>query len=148
MEEASADPGFVLFSLRTTNGCGLFESAFRAPPVAEDESTAAPCTGRDEGRIPIHRDQLRVRAYENESYIVITNWAGPVFKGHSMIINPKGEALRLGGHHEEILAAELDMDDLKQLRAGGIYGRRHRQPRAYGPLLKADGVAESRKTAG
>jgi predicted amidohydrolase len=85
--------------------------------------------------IPIHRDQLRVRAYENEVYIAMTNWAGPIFKGHSMIIGPDGEVMKMGGPDEEILTATFDMNALREHRAGGIYGRHHRQPQAYGPLL-------------
>lgn len=85
--------------------------------------------------IPIHRDQLRVRAYENEVYVAMTNWAGPVFKGHSMIIAPDGEVMALGTMEEQILAADLDLEALKRHRADGIYGKHHRQPAAYGPLL-------------
>jgi predicted amidohydrolase len=85
--------------------------------------------------IPIHRDQLRVRAYENEVYLAMANWAGPEFKGHSMIVDPCGEIMRIGGREEEILSATLDMRALAEHRANGIYGRHHRQPSAYGPLL-------------
>jgi predicted amidohydrolase len=85
--------------------------------------------------MPIHRDQLRIRAYENEVFIAMTNWAGPVFKGHSMIINPGGEVMRMGGQEEEILTASFDLEALKKHRARSIYGRHHRRPEAYGPLL-------------
>jgi predicted amidohydrolase len=88
--------------------------------------------------LPIHRDQLRVRAYENECFIVMANWAGPERKGHSMIVDYHGEALALGGREEEILIADLDLAGLRKHREGGIYGRHHRQPGAYGPLLAAD----------
>lgn len=94
--------------------------------------------------IPIHRDQLRVRAYENEVYIAMANWAGPVFKGHSMIIDPKGVVLQMGGRDEEILVATFDLDALRALWAAGIYGRHHRQPHAYGPLVQPLRQAESR----
>jgi predicted amidohydrolase len=86
--------------------------------------------------IPIHREQLRVRAYENEVYLAMANWAGPEFKGHSMIIEPSGHVVRLGSRDEEILTAEFDMDALKKHRANGIYGRHHRRPTTYGPLLE------------
>lgn len=85
--------------------------------------------------IPIHRDQLRVRAYENEVYVAMTNWAGPVFKGHSMIVAPDGEVMAMGTMEEQILAVDLDLEALKRHRADGIYGKHHRQPAAYGPLL-------------
>jgi predicted amidohydrolase len=85
--------------------------------------------------LPIHRDQLRVRAYENEVYLAMTNWAGPALKGHSMIIDAAGEVMRMGGQEEQILTATCDLDALRKHRARGIYGRHHRQPNAYGPLL-------------
>ncbi len=85
--------------------------------------------------IPIHRDQLRVRAYENECFIVMTNWAGAQFKGHSMIIHPQGETLKLGARDEDILFADLNLSELRTLRKNGIYGRHHRRPNVYGPLI-------------
>ncbi len=98
--------------------------------IAIPQATGCTC------EVPIHRDQLRVRAYENEAFIAMANWAGPVFKGHSMIIDPSGEVIRIGGREEEILDAVLDMDALKKRRENGIYGRHHRQPGVYGPLLQ------------
>jgi (R)-amidase len=101
-----------------------------ADVIAVPQATGCTCEK------PIHRDQLRVRAYENEVFIAMANWAGPVFKGHSMIIAPSGDALSLGGRDEEILFAVLDLDGLRRHRERGIYGRHHRRPAAYGPLLK------------
>ena len=53
-----------------------------------------------------------------------------------MIIEPSGKVMKLGGREEEILVGEFDMQALRRHRAGGIYGRHHRRPVAYGPLLK------------
>lgn len=85
---------------------------------------------------PIHREQLRVRAFENEVYVAMANWGGPEFKGHSMIIDPRGEVMKLGGKDEEILSAVLDLTALRKQRDGGLYGRHSRQPGAYKPLLE------------
>ena len=52
--------------------------------IAIPQATGCTCD------VPIHRDQLRVRAYENEVFIAMANWAGPEFKGHSMIIDADG----------------------------------------------------------
>jgi predicted amidohydrolase len=98
--------------------------------IAVPQATGCTC------QIPIHRDQLRVRAYENEVYVAMANWAGDTFKGHSMIIGAAGEVLQLGGRDEMILVADLDIAGLKRHREGGIYGRHHRRPGAYGPLLE------------
>jgi predicted amidohydrolase len=103
-----------------------------ADVIAIPQATSCSCD------YPIHREQLRVRAYENECFIVMANWAGPERKGHSMIIDFHGEVLALGSRDEEILIADLDLAALAEYRAGGIYGRHHRQPTAYGPLLAED----------
>lgn len=87
-------------------------------------------------QLPIHRDQLRVRAYENEVFLAMANWAGPKFQGHSMIIGYDGETSEIGDENEQILFAALDMTALRKHRDGGIYGLHHRQPSAYGPLVK------------
>ncbi len=108
-----------------------------ADVIAIPQATSCTCD------IPIHRDQLCVRAYENEVCIAMANWAGPQFKGHSMIINPTGEVVRLGGRDEELLTAVFDLDALREHRARGIYGRHHRRPAAYGPLVATDGQPPS-----
>ena len=107
-----------------------------ADVIAVPQATA--CTAL----FPIHRDQLRVRAYENEIFLAMANWAGPSFRGHSMIVNNAGEAMRVGGEDEEILIADLDLDALAKARKGGIYGRHHRRPATYGPLLDGADAAD------
>jgi predicted amidohydrolase len=102
-----------------------------ADVIAVPQATSCTCD------YPIHRDQLRVRAYESESFVVMANWGGPEQKGHSMIIDFWGEVLALGGRDEEILVADLNLDALREYREGGIYGRHHRQPMAYEPLVAA-----------
>jgi predicted amidohydrolase len=96
--------------------------------IAIPQATGCTCV------YPIHRDQLRVRAYENEVFIAMANWAGDDYKGHSMIIHPNGQTLKLGSKAEEILLSDLDINELARLRKNGIYGRHHRQPQAYCPL--------------
>ena len=93
--------------------------------------------------IPIHRDLLRLRAYENEVYLAMANWAGPKFKGHSMMIGPDGEVMKMGGREEEILITDLDMNALQRHRANGIYGRHHRRPNTYRPLLETEDQGHS-----
>lgn len=97
---------------------------------------------------PIHREQLRVRAFENEMYIAMANWGGPEFKGHGMIIDPRGEVLQLGGRQEEILSAALDLNHLREVRRKGNYGRKNRRPQVYEPLVRPDPRASSQPTAG
>lgn len=101
-----------------------------ADVIAVPQATSCTCD------IPIHRDQLRVRAYENEVCIAMANWGGPKFKGHGMLIDPQGVAVEIGGKDEAILSTAFDLGALRELRRRGIYGRHHRQPKAYGPLVR------------
>ena len=43
---------------------------------------------------------------------------------------------RCRGADEEILATAFNLAELRQLRMTGIYGRHHRQPGTYGPLME------------
>ena len=52
-----------------------------------------------------------------------------------MIIHPHGAVMQLGSRDEQILVADLDLEELQRIRANGIYGRHHRRPETYGPLL-------------
>jgi len=101
-----------------------------ADVIAVPQATSCTCD------LPIHREQLRVRAYENEVFVAMANWAGPEFKGHSMIVHPNGNVIKIGGKDEEIVWAALDLTQLRELRSSGFYGRHHRRPEAYQPLLK------------
>ena len=114
---------------------GYSQPSNKGPSLAETlivfpQATSCTC------RLPIHRDQLRVRAYENEVFLAMANWAGPTFQGHSMIIGFDGETIEIGDEDEQILFAALEMSALRKHRDRGIYGRHHRQPGAYGPLLQ------------
>jgi predicted amidohydrolase len=131
-----ADPTFRLGMMicfdRETPEAARCLAVLGADVIAVPQATSCTCD------LPIHRDQLRVRAYENECFIVMANWGGPERKGHSMIIDYNGEVLALGGREEELLIADLDLAALRTHREHGIYGRHHRQPAAYAPLV-ADG---------
>ena len=62
----------------------------------------------------------RVRALENQSFLVSANSVGPnqggVFMGHSMIVSPWGVIMTSGGDEEIILRAELNVDEVKEAR--------------------------------
>ncbi len=63
---------------------------------------------------------LLARAIENQSFVVGCNRVGHVKKlayfGHSMIIDPWGEVLAEGEEEEMILTAELDLDQVAEVR--------------------------------
>jgi len=62
----------------------------------------------------------RVRAFENQSFLVSSNSvglnAGVQILGHSMIVDPWGIVLSGGGDEEITVRAEVDPDDVKKAR--------------------------------
>ena len=62
----------------------------------------------------------RVRALENQSFLVSANCVGPnqgsVFVGHSMMVSPWGVIMTSGGDEEMTLRAELDLGEVKDSR--------------------------------
>ncbi|HET6385428.1 MAG TPA: carbon-nitrogen hydrolase family protein [Armatimonadota bacterium] len=87
----------------------------------------------------IHRCLLRTRAFENEMHILVVNHAAPRLNGHSMAINPDGDIAQELDESEGILQYVVDLDQLAQLREGGIYGRHHRRPELYHALTDPSG---------
>lgn len=63
---------------------------------------------------------LRTRAIENTCYILASNQTGKKHAytafGHSMIIDPWGNIMKRCREGEQIITAELDMDDVNQIR--------------------------------
>ena len=66
----------------------------------------------------------RIRAIENQCFLVSANSVGPnmgtLLAGHSMMVNPWGVILTSGGDDEVILQAELDLKE--------VYDARERYP--------------------
>ncbi len=62
----------------------------------------------------------RVRALENQSFLISANAVGPncgrVFAGHSMVANPWGVIVTSGGDEEVILQAEVDLKEVREAR--------------------------------
>lgn len=63
----------------------------------------------------------RVRALENQSFLVSANLTGSnqgiLLAGHSMMVDPWGIAIASAGDNEVILKSEFDMAELKSARA-------------------------------
>ncbi|WP_226087847.1 carbon-nitrogen family hydrolase [Mesobacillus sp. S13] len=72
-------------------------------------------------RLEHWRALLIARAIENQCFVIACNRAGSdpnnTFAGHSMVINPWGEVIAEGGDDEEILIAEIDLDEVKDARS-------------------------------
>ena len=63
---------------------------------------------------------LQARAIENQCYIAAVNKVGTsqgaILGGNSAIINPMGEFLVLGGEGEDLLLAEINLDEVSRIR--------------------------------
>ncbi|TBL79685.1 carbon-nitrogen family hydrolase [Paenibacillus thalictri] len=66
------------------------------------------------------RTLLTARAIENQMFVVACNRVGisgeTDFFGHSMVIDPWGEAIAEGGENECIIRAEIHLDDVDRVR--------------------------------
>jgi predicted amidohydrolase len=89
----------------------------------------------------IHRALIRVRAFENEIYLVMVNHAAPRMNGLSFMVGPQGNILYTVGAAEEVFTCDLDLGALDRHRERGIYGFHHRRPELYGALTDPKGVA-------
>ncbi|PLR82151.1 carbon-nitrogen hydrolase [Bacillus canaveralius] len=71
-------------------------------------------------RLAHWRALLISRAIENQCYVIACNRAGSdpknAFAGHSMIIDPWGEIIAEAGEDQEILHAEIDLDEVRRVR--------------------------------
>lgn len=71
-------------------------------------------------RIDHWRALLISRAIENQCFVVACNRVGSdpnnVFGGHSMIIGPWGEIIAEAGEEETIIHADIDLNQVHQVR--------------------------------
>ena len=71
-------------------------------------------------RIEHWKTLLQARAIENQCYIAAVNKVGTsqgaALGGNSAVVNPMGEFLTLGGENEELLLADLDLDEVSKIR--------------------------------
>ena len=74
-----------------------------------------------EARGDVWRLLAQARAAENHIFMVAVNCAGSFkkapFYGHSMVIAPSGKIIAEAGSGEEILSCELDLTEIKRVRA-------------------------------
>jgi predicted amidohydrolase len=90
----------------------------------------------------IHRALIRVRAFENEVYLVMVNHAAPRMNGLSFMVGPEGNILGYTvGAAEEVFTCDLDLGALDRHRERGIYGFHHRRPELYAALADPEGIA-------
>lgn len=82
---------------------------------------------------------LDTRALENVLFVVAANKVGEEgghrYTGGAMIINPEGKVMVQGGEEEEIVMADLNLDDVEKTRQAFPYFR-DRRPELYERLLQ------------
>ncbi len=63
----------------------------------------------------------QARAIENQSWVIACNEVGPngnvMLGGHSMVISPRGEIVAEAGTSEEVLYADIDLNQVAEFRA-------------------------------
>jgi predicted amidohydrolase len=59
---------------------------------------------------------LRARAIENQCYVLGANCVGGGYPGNSMIIDPWGNVLVEAGKTQEVIMAEIDLEEVKRIR--------------------------------
>ncbi|MTH54290.1 carbon-nitrogen family hydrolase [Bacillus mangrovi] len=85
------------------------------------------------------RSLLIARAIENQAFVVACNRSGSdpknEFAGHSLIIDPWGNILAEAGKEEEILTAEIDLNEIAAIRRQ-IPVFQDRRPEYYQSFIK------------
>ncbi|MFV8780996.1 carbon-nitrogen hydrolase family protein [Microbulbifer sp. SA54] len=65
---------------------------------------------------------VRASASMNQCYIVDVNSAGTQGVGHSLVVGPEGETIHQASVEEEIIAFEIDVEKVEQVRERGMKG--------------------------
>ena len=85
-------------------------------------------------RLPQWRLLLQTRAIENQAFVVADNRVGSDpdndFGGQSLVVDPLGQIVAEAGAHPEILTANLDLAQVKQVR-GSMPVFADRRPELY-----------------
>jgi omega-amidase len=85
-------------------------------------------------RLEHWRALLIARAIENQCFVIACNRSGSdpnnTFAGHSMVIGPWGDVIAEAGEGQEILTAEIDLDQVRDAR-GKIPIFADRRPELY-----------------
>ena len=87
----------------------------------------------------IVRMMTRVRAYENELYVIMVNHAAPRIDGGSLLADPDGNLELLTGPEEDVFYGIIDPGKIDKVRGqipDNNLSLEHRNPKAYGPLCK------------
>ena len=113
-----------------------YPEVMRALAVAGAELVVVPQAGAV-GEWPdgLYHAEMRVAAFQNGYFTALVNRVGPeerlTFAGESFVCAPDGRVIAEAGEGtEEILVADLDLDEVRQSHARRLF-LRHRRPELY-----------------
>ena len=82
---------------------------------------------------------LRTRAWENQLYVAACNRVGQdgswAFAGRSLVADPWGDVIAEGGSEEQIIVADIDVEQIGLARSTD-FNWRDRRPDTYGDLVR------------
>jgi beta-ureidopropionase len=136
-----AEPNFPVFPIKygRVGICicydRLFPEVCRALALNGAEIIFVPIAGTIFPKV----STLDTRALENVLFVVAANKVGEEdghrYTGGAMIVNPEGKTIAQGGTEEEIVMADIDLEDVEKARKAFPYFR-DRRPELYERLLR------------
>ena len=119
----------------------------RALALQGAELVVVPQAGAvDEWPEGLYEGEMRVAAFQNGYFVALCNRVGREerlhFAGESFVSTPEGRVLVRAGSDEEILFAELDMEQVERSHARRLF-LRDRRPELYPDWIAADGSNSS-----
>lgn len=86
----------------------------------------------------LYEAEMQVAAFQNGYFTALANRAGPeerlTFAGESFVCAPDGRVVARAGGGEEVLLADVDLDEVRQSHARRLF-LRHRRPELYADWL-------------
>jgi len=86
----------------------------------------------------IRLKQFRVRAWENSVAVAMANYATGQGNGNSCVYQANGDELLLAGGEEGVFYADIDLDELRNIRSKTFWGNAWRKPEKYEALLSKE----------
>lgn len=66
---------------------------------------------------------IRAKAFETVTAIAVANYPAPKDDGHSLVVDPLGRVLAIGGRDPEVVIGDLDLEHLRRLQKSEWFRR-------------------------
>jgi predicted amidohydrolase len=66
---------------------------------------------------------IRAMAFERVVAMAVTNYPAPKDDGHSLLVDPLGRVVAMGGRDEQLVFGDVDLDQLRQLQTSEWFRR-------------------------